>query len=345
MAAGMAALGFTQVPEWCEAFADHLAADAERLVWISARQDGKLAAVLPLERDEGKGTRWSLFAHPHVALADVAANPGTTDLWRALWSWLQTSELPWVSLHIPRANADAVIEQWIKEAAPRMSASIEIDATAWLPCDRDYADLLKAASGNHRSSLSRAARKAAEAGTLRYETHVDPAAMAGAMEAFLEVEASGWKGREGGAVACDAKMVVYYRALMQRMGENGRCELDLLWLGERAIGTIFWFRSGRSLHLQKIAYLEELAQLAPGKLILAEALKRACADPALDRVSFITRCTWADGWRTERWPIWTRTLYRENGRGKVAWLVKRAMHRVKLLIKRALKLVTRPAAE
>jgi hypothetical protein len=164
MASGMAALGFTQVPEWCEVFADHLAADAERLIWISARQDGKLAAVLPLERDAGKGTRWSLFAHPHVALADVAANPGTTDLWRALWSWLQTSELPWVSLHVPRANADAVIGQWITEAPPRMSASIEIDATAWLPCDRDYADLLKAASGNHRSSLSRAGRKAAEAG-------------------------------------------------------------------------------------------------------------------------------------------------------------------------------------
>ena len=345
LAASIPALSFVQAPSWCEGFADHLAADMERLIWVSARENGRLVAVLPLEQDAANGGRLSLFSHPHLALSDVAANRDTVELWRALWSWLQTWEVPWVSLHVPRANADAVIHQWMADAPPRMSESLEIDATAWLPSDRDYADLLKAASGNHRSSLSRAGRKAAEQGTLRYVTHTAPAAMAAAMPSFLEVEASGWKGSEGGAVACDPDLVAYYEALTQRMGAHGRCELDLLWLDERAIGTILWFRSGRTLHLQKIAYLDELSHFAPGKLILAEALKRACADPALDRVSFITRCTWADGWRPELWPIHTHTLYRENGRGKVAWLCARAWHRVKALLKRSAKVVTKSAAE
>lgn len=340
LAAEMPSLGFTQSPDWCEVYADHLAADVERLVWLSARDGGRLVAVLPLERDAAKGGHLSLFTHAHVALSDAAADPDTVDLWRALWSWLQTCELPWVSLYVPRANADAVIDHWLA-APPRMCLSLEIDATAWLPCDRDYAELLKAASGNHRSSLSRAGRKAAEQGTLRYETHVDPAAMAAAMTFFLEVEASGWKGREGGAVACDPELVAYYHALTQRMGENKRCELDLLWLNDRAIGTILWFRAGRTLHLQKIAYLDELSQLAPGKLILAEALKRICADPTLDRVSFITRCTWADGWRPQLWPIRTHMLYRENGRGKAAWLCECAWRRMKAVIKRGARLMKR----
>ena len=70
------------------------------------------------------------------------------------------------------------------------------------------------------------------------------------------------------------------------------------------------------MFLQKIAYREEFAELGPGALIVAEALKRACADPSLSRLSFITRCPWADGWRTRITPVWRYSLYRGSLRGR-----------------------------
>ena len=68
---------------------------------------------------------------------------------------------------------------------------------------------------------------------------------------------------------------------------------------------------------------------------MAEALQRACADPSLHGVSFITRCPWADGWRTEITPVRSWTLFPDTWRGRLAFTLNRA----KISLKNRLRLL------
>jgi CelD/BcsL family acetyltransferase involved in cellulose biosynthesis len=269
-----------------------------------------------------------------MTLADVLAPGVDADVWPRLWQWLGSHQGPGCArLHLPALTSEAKLAGWLARHAPSLALQRPLEGCARLRCDGSYDELLKAASANHRSNLSRGQKRAAQRGGLRYETHAGTAGVAGAMQHFLAIEASGWKGETGGAVACKPELVAFYAALGAGFGAQGRCEIDLLWLGDRAIATVFWFRTGATLHLQKIAYLEEFAELGPGRLIMAEALRRACADASLDQVSFITRCPWADGWRTEVLPVHAWVLFPDTLAGRLRHRRTLVRERVKAVVK------------
>jgi CelD/BcsL family acetyltransferase involved in cellulose biosynthesis len=335
----LSGLNFVQCPQWAGGYLQCLTDAAQDLRWITVRRAGALVAVWPLQVVRHG---WGPFAireltgltHPHMTLSDIVADPADAAIWPQLWKWLETeARLEWDRLVLPRLAENCVLARWIAQRTPELMHSNATDGSAWLDCERSFDELLKAASANHRSSLSRGARRAEKIGDLRYETHNLPDGLAQALEHFMVLEASGWKGVQGGAVARKPELIAFYKGLTQALGARGQCEIDLLWLGPQPIATVFWFRTGGQLYLQKIAYREEFANLGPGKLIMAEALERACSDPSLLRVNFITRCPWADGWRTRITPVWRHSLYRSTLRGRVGSALIKALERFKAGVK------------
>jgi len=340
LADSLPGLNFVQCPQWAEAYMACLCTAPQRLRWLAARYEGRLVAVWPLElhqRGPGPFVVRELrgLSHPHMTLSDIAADSVQGPLWAAMWSWLQRqSGVAWDVLHLPLLAEDAVLAPALADLPAAHVLAKAVDGSAWLDCTQPYEQLWKSVSANHRSSVTRGMKKAQERGALRYETHgVDAAGLAQAMQHFLAIEASGWKGAQGGAVACSPDALAFYQQLLQTMGPRGQCEIDLLWLGETPIATILWFRTAGTLHLQKIAYLDEVSALGPGKLIMAYALQRACAADDIHRVSFITRCPWADGWRTTVTPVWRYRLFRASLKGRLVALATRAQDGLKARVK------------
>lgn len=309
-------LAFYQCPAWARAYLEHLAPNPEDMIWVSAWRDRSLILVLPLERVGGE---LRLLHHDHMVLADILAPGIEDDIWPALRKWLGGADgLAGMCLHLPALSSDSVLSRWLEKHQSPLATVREMEGSAWLDCDRGYEEVLKSASANLRSNLTRSLKRAVQQGGLRYQCHAGVDALAAAMPHFLSIEASGWKGVQGGAVSCKPELVAFYTALSESLGGQGRCEIDLLWLGEKPIATIYWFRTGGVLHLQKIAYLEEFSGLGPGRIILSEALQRACADPGLRRVSFVTRCTWADGWRTQLNAVHEHFIHPDTLAGRIA---------------------------
>ncbi|MEY4750849.1 MAG: hypothetical protein RIQ60_3063 [Pseudomonadota bacterium] len=312
-------LAFHQCAAWAGAYLDHLAPDGDALLFVSARRDGALALVLVLERLHGRVLR--LLKHDHLVLSDVLAPDCDATVWPLLWAWLCGPQGPGCRrLELPALAADATLAHWLQACPPALVLRRDLEGSARLDVNRPYAGLLKAASASHRSNIVRGRKRALGMGQLRYETHVGPGGMAAALDHFLAVEVSGWKGRSGGAVACRPELMAFYAQLAAIESAHASCEIDLLWLDKQVIATVFWLRCGVSLQLQKIAYREELGEFGPGRLILAEALQRACADPTLQQVSFITRCSWADGWRTQIVPVHAWELRPGTLVGRIAHL-------------------------
>lgn len=199
-------LAFYQCPAWAHAYLEHLAPDPEALVWVTGWRDRQLELVLPLEQ---VGSDLCLLRHDHMTLADALAPSLDNAVWPQLRAWMSGPDGPGnMRLRFPAIPSHAVLERWLGLFPESLALQRNLDGSAWLSCDRSYSEILKGASANHRSNLSRGLKRAAKLGTLLYESFSHPDELAAALPHFLSIEASGWKGKQGGAVACKAELVV-----------------------------------------------------------------------------------------------------------------------------------------
>src|SRR5690606_22713557 len=63
------------------------------------------------------------------------------------------------------------------------------------------------------------------------------------IDAFLALEATGWKGREGSALACDSNNAAFFRAVIGRGQANGSVRLAKLEAGGRTLAMSSWFET------------------------------------------------------------------------------------------------------
>lgn len=119
--------------------------------------------------------------------------------------------------------------------------------------------------------LARLRRRLAELGPIAIETASERTAVMDALERFLALEASGWKGRHGTALANDAGRSAFVREAFAALALRGRAEVVLMRVGDQDVaGGLVLRQSGRAFYF-KTAYNEEAARFSPG-MILSLAL-------------------------------------------------------------------------
>jgi CelD/BcsL family acetyltransferase involved in cellulose biosynthesis len=83
-------------------------------------------------------------------------------------------------------------------------------------------------------------------------------------EEFLRLEASGWKGRAGTAIACRPGHAAWFREVCVALAREGRLEVLSLEVGGKTIGMdVAFVSAGTAFHL-KTAYDEEFSDYLPG---------------------------------------------------------------------------------
>ncbi|MGY2127003.1 GNAT family N-acetyltransferase [Blastococcus sp. SYSU DS0617] len=141
---------------------------------------------------------------------------------------------------------------------------------AWLP--RELPD----PSRNRKNRYKRLRRQrealAAALGPVRVRDRADDP---DAIEEFLALEAAGWKGRSGTALACQPAHAAWFREACDGLRDAGRLEVLTVEAGDRTTAMAVDFAAGDgSLHF-KSAYDETLGEHRPGEQILLHAVDTA----------------------------------------------------------------------
>lgn len=124
-------------------------------------------------------------------------------------------------------------------------------------------------SGKARRELGRARRILAD--ELGAEPRlVDATDDDGAADRFLALEAGGWKGRAGSALASDPRHAAFFRAVWDGFRARGDGHLIELRAGDRVAASILCLAAGDALFTAKIGYDETLRRGTPGVLLLAD---------------------------------------------------------------------------
>jgi hypothetical protein len=92
-------------------------------------------------------------------------------------------------------------------------------------------------------------------------------------EQFLSLEAKGWKGRRGTAVACRPASALALKAVFRDLAQEGALRFWALSIDSRPIAMMFATVSGAKGWIGKMTYDETFAKFSPGVLLTLDATK------------------------------------------------------------------------
>lgn len=130
----------------------------------------------------------------------------------------------------------------------------------------DY--LARALGARHRSELRRQRRQLERQGALQLRRLAPGEDVRPWVRAYLELEAAGWKGRSGTALARDAGDRAFFEAMCERMHARGLLAFDALELEGRPIAMACSLKGSPDQdaceYVFKITYDERFARQSPG---------------------------------------------------------------------------------
>jgi Acetyltransferase (GNAT) domain len=153
---------------------------------------------------------------------------------------------------------------------------------ACLDATRDADQLLHDALGAKKlKELRRLRHRLAERGAVQFDVARAPQDVASALETFLALEASGWKGARGTALVQDDGDARFIRRATSALAASGQCEVVTLRAGEAPVAAGIVLRHQDRAFFFKIGVDQCFAKFSPGVQLTLELTRHLCADPAI----------------------------------------------------------------
>ena len=278
------------VPDMLDAALEHLAVQgAVRLIEVQA--DGRTIGLLPVSVSPRHGrlplacvTNWMhdhcFFGAPLIRVGhEIAA-------WRGFLAHLDAA--PWAPgfLHVKGLDAAGVsaaalealcVEQHRsrREIHRYDRAMLRSDLSA----DAYWETHVRA---KKRKEIRRLEKRLAELGAVESRRLDDRSELTLWCAAFLALEASGWKGREGSALDCKPADAAFFRAACAAAFDAGRLHFLRMDIDGQPIAMLVNFRHGAGAFSFKIAFDEQYGRFSPGVLIEIANLQAVQDDDAID---------------------------------------------------------------
>jgi CelD/BcsL family acetyltransferase involved in cellulose biosynthesis len=266
------------------------------IVLLTASAGDRLVAVLPLLRKRSWYGGVPLIklvgaANVHSSRFDIvrSADAAGEASIQAMWSLLK--RMPgWQMLELPFSPQGGGCASLLAQAAEegyRTFMSLAQDS----PILRMQGDSngrltwMGGTSRHFRHELRRYARVLeAETGAkpkLTRWNYPEPAAM----QQFFDLEAAGWKGREGSAIQCGSETRTFYDQVAKEGSKHGYFCLHSLEVNGVLAAGAFSLMSQDCFFPMKIAFNENLRRGGPGHLLFNSILEE-CAENGIPELSF-----------------------------------------------------------
>ncbi len=302
---------------WCLQSALHLL-DPERrarLVMVQGSVEGPLIGVMPLAAASHYG-RLPLrhvagWAHPNHFLGSPLVRAGFDNLfWSILLGWCDAAPWAHTLIHVPRLTEDGPLHRALIDAAQsRGGAAVVVhrEERALLESTLSPTAYWEAAvRAKKRKELRRQANRLAEQGAVELRRWQAGEAIEPWIDAFLTLEARGWKGQAGSALASHGDTEAWFRAVLAGAAAAGKLDMRALDLGGRPLAMLINFLSPPGGFSFKTAFDEDYARFSPGVL-----LQQANLDLLDDRrIAWVDSCAAPDHpmidsvWRERRRLVW-----------------------------------------
>lgn len=140
----------------------------------------------------------------------------------------------------------------------------------------------EALRSHHLREFRRLRRRLAELGGLEYRVARAADDIRLGVEAFLTLEAKGWKGRERTAMAIDRFRAAFAREAVYSLAQRDLCRVHTLSLNGEVIACLIVFIENGVAYTWKTAYDEQYAAYSPGTLLMLDVTRTHLEDPNIE---------------------------------------------------------------
>ncbi len=262
-------IGFTYARAWAAGL------DGAERLHVLAAGGARTLAIAPLVVNRG-GAGWlTLLAAEMYEILDFlyAEESAVSDLARAIVRTGRPLDLKRIPVGSPVVAA--------LESAYRSRGMVRrqpVGGSPWIPLDESWTEPEMRLEAGRRSDLRRARRQAEKIGAVRVEiTAPTPAQLPRLLEEAFQVEAAGWKGAHGTALAKDPLRGAFFRRYTERAAAQGILRMCMLRIGDRPAAAQIAIESGSRFDLLRAGYDEQFSRCSPGMLLTLESIRYAAA--------------------------------------------------------------------
>jgi CelD/BcsL family acetyltransferase involved in cellulose biosynthesis len=319
---------------WITAWLDAFAPGASPLVLVARAPSGEPVGIAPfLEERRGGVTRLLAPANDHSCRFEWVLGADASGAAAALWGHLR-DRLRWDVLllrDLPRDGPTSTLLEALARADRHLTGRWESQRSPRVTLGGGPAE--ERASAKFRANLRRRARRLGELGAVALRRVDRGPEVDAAVDEFLALEASGWKGARGTAIALDPAVAGFYRSIARDAAARGALALRALLLDGRPIAVHLGLVHRGVYYLPKTAYDEALGSVSPGQLLQREVLAE-CEARGLAAFDFLgPDMDWKRDWAPSHAPHDWLYVYRPSLAGRAMHSLK---HRVRPAVKEAL---------
>ena len=313
--------------EWVRAWIENFAPGAP-LRTVVARAGRELHAAVPLVEQKGKSadtcflpmTTWSLPHNDHSQRGGVLLGRRGKEALAAVWDKLAAMS-GWDRLRVRDLPHGA--PEWklrdLAEGAGFPCGLWTSLRSPYLSLPAQYEQVEARVDAKFRQNLRRRRRRLSEQGEVKYVqiSGKDANELDCALADFFVIEASGWKGRGGTAIAQRPELVGFYTQIARDAARRGALTLGFLELANRRIAAHLSLVHAGCHYLLKLGYDESFHEHSPGQQLTSEMIRDSCRR-ALVEFDFLGPCMdwkldWEPALRTHTW----LTIFRPTRAGRL----------------------------
>jgi hypothetical protein len=255
--------------------------DTDGVAILRFEQGGRLAGLLPVVR-AARYYRWpvpqiSSWLHANCFCGVPLVEKGSeAPFWRAVLQWADREPGTALFMHLRGIVLGGPLHTALEEVTAgqrRTMGLVHREARAMLASELTPESYLETSlSAKKRKELRRQANRLADEGKVTFERAAGADGIDQWCDRFLTLEAAGWKGRAGSALACSAATERMFRESLEGAARRGRLERLTLTLSGRPLAMLATFLTPPGAFSYKTAFDEGYARFSPGVLLQRENL-------------------------------------------------------------------------
>jgi hypothetical protein len=289
-----------------------------RLNVVLLHRNDELVAGLPLYRARG---RLRSLDQEHLQSFDVVASPDY-EVQREIPRWLDRLGVT----HLYRVRKESPIV-----AAMPTRPSWHLQRVLHGP----FIDLHQGfesvqAASRRRSTRGRHRRRLSEMGEVTFHDHAARGDIDAALDEGFQLEAAGWKGREGVSTLDSPGYQRWFKSVAEIAESHGWLRLSSLRLGDRLLAFQFDLVFGSTRYLLITCYDEgpDVAGFSPGSLLIESVLEYS-AGQGLTRYELGNgRNAWKSDWTSDEREVYDLLIFGSGVKGRALSLAARLRRRV-----------------
>lgn len=255
----------------------HLSAKEVRL--FAAWDGPRLVGLIPVARRCGYArlpvAHSSNWLHYHAFLGTpLIARGAEREVWQTLFAALDSAHGLGAFLHLTHLVEDGPVLAGLKAACRgegRDHALVHRSQRAMMRADREGVPYYETTvRKKKRKEIGRLAKRLADEGIVAPRILEDGRELPAWCDAFLALEASGWKGAAGSALGSTPSTESFFRETAAAAWARGKLDFLALELDGRPVAMLVTLLAGDGGFSYKIAHDEAYARFSPGVLLQIE---------------------------------------------------------------------------